>query len=228
MHKDTGEKYIGQTTGSLADRWKYHCKPSSKCIRIRNAIQKYGTDSFDVIVLDICKSYEELNKKETFWIQSLNTLSPNGYNLQHGGNNHKVFSEETRKKMSESAKIRLAPSSESLKKRSASMLGQKRSADTCRKQSERQIGVPKSTEHKAKISKTLTGRKLSPERITKMVLCRLGTKMSPDSIQKTINTKLRLRAERDIISPPTKKQLADRKRHLRNKIALEALLCSLV
>ena len=63
----------------------------------------------------------------------------------------KVYSEETRRKMSEAAKAR-APISEQTRQR----------------MSESQKGLPKSEEHRAKISAANKGKKRSPERIRTM------------------------------------------------------------
>ena len=62
------------------------------------AIRKYGFEDFDWEVIDSAETLEELNEKEIFWINKLNTLSPNGYNLEKGGK-VKVFLEETLQKM---------------------------------------------------------------------------------------------------------------------------------
>lgn len=80
-----GKCYIGQTVGTLDARWKRHCKDNSKCTAIHNAIVKYGKDNFTVEEIDNAVSQDELNEKEAYWITKLNTLSPNGYNLQNGG-----------------------------------------------------------------------------------------------------------------------------------------------
>jgi hypothetical protein len=40
-----GKMYIGQTSNP-GQRWKQHCKPSSGCLYIRNAIQKHGKDNY--------------------------------------------------------------------------------------------------------------------------------------------------------------------------------------
>lgn len=97
-HKTSGTSYIGQTIYKLSRRWRSHCHPKSGCRRLRNAIQKYGESEFRLTVLEKCETLEQLNDREKFWIEALNTFSPNGYNLQKGGYNG-IPSEETRIKM---------------------------------------------------------------------------------------------------------------------------------
>lgn len=80
-----GKCYIGQTTGTLEARWRKHCRSDSKCTAIHNAIVKYGADNFSIEQIDSATTQSELNEKEAFWITELNTMSPNGYNLQNGG-----------------------------------------------------------------------------------------------------------------------------------------------
>lgn len=51
------------------------------------AILKYGIKNFKREILQECKSYDEMNEAERQWIDKFNTITPNGYNLQHGGLN---------------------------------------------------------------------------------------------------------------------------------------------
>ncbi len=91
--------YIGQTTQSIKKRWCLH-KKSESCRAISSAIKKYGADSFKIEIIEECKTLQELNDREAYWIKEINSLSPNGYNLTTGGNS-KTASVETKLKMSE-------------------------------------------------------------------------------------------------------------------------------
>jgi group I intron endonuclease len=70
---------------------------------LKKAIKKYGLESFKKEVIDIANTKEELDLKEIFWINKLNSTDKFiGYNLSNGGNGClgcKV-SKETRLKMS--------------------------------------------------------------------------------------------------------------------------------
>jgi len=56
-----------------------------------------------MVILEWHNNQEDLDDAEDFWIACFHTLAPNGYNLTTGGKGGKC-SEETRLKMSESAK----------------------------------------------------------------------------------------------------------------------------
>lgn len=124
--------YIGQHKSSkfLFDKYL------GSGILIKEAINKYGKENFIIDKIDEADSEEELNKKEIYWIDFYNSRNSNiGYNIASGGafgdsgyhlgmlnkiqSNHqkqvvsdymknRYISEETRKKMSISAKARTA------------------------------------------------------------------------------------------------------------------------
>jgi len=57
---------------------------------LNNAIKKYGKSNFKKEILEECSSKEELNEREIYWINKLNSMDTNiGYNIAtggHGGN----------------------------------------------------------------------------------------------------------------------------------------------
>lgn len=73
-------------------------------IHLQRAIQKYGLENFEFIVLEECKR-EELNEKEMYYIELYDSFN-SGYNMTLGGKGvlglKKPHSEETKKKLSES------------------------------------------------------------------------------------------------------------------------------
>jgi len=50
-------------------------------VYIRKAIKKYGLENFKREILCWCKTRDELDDRELYYIKQYNTLSPNGYNL---------------------------------------------------------------------------------------------------------------------------------------------------
>lgn len=102
-NKLDGNQYVGQTIRDFNIRWKEHCSNRMDSIRLHNAINKYGEESFSKEIIGVYNNEEDLNNAEEYFIEWHNSLSPNGYNLHTGGNNHKV-SEETRTKMSKAQK----------------------------------------------------------------------------------------------------------------------------
>ena len=63
------------------------------------AISLYGKNNFIIEEIEHCYSRDELNEKECFWIQKIDTLFPKGYNIRQGGYSI-VYSEASRAKMS--------------------------------------------------------------------------------------------------------------------------------
>lgn len=100
-NKFNNKGYVGQTVQRVQARWNAH--RSFKCgggrSAIKQAIKKYGSHSFEYYVLEEC-SLASLNSQETYWINLLLTMAPNGYNLRTGGTFGYIYSPETRHKMS--------------------------------------------------------------------------------------------------------------------------------
>lgn len=80
--------YIGQTKNSLSKRFSEHCSEKSCCIKLRNAIQKYGKNNFIINVIDNANTKDEADIKERYWISKLDARNDNfGYNILDGGHN---------------------------------------------------------------------------------------------------------------------------------------------
>ncbi len=97
-NKINGKCYIGQTIYSLAHRWSGHNVERRGCVALQEALKKYGKENFCVEELVQCKSLQELNNTEEYFISYYNCIAPNGYNIEPGGNN-KTHSAETRRKI---------------------------------------------------------------------------------------------------------------------------------
>ena len=63
---------------------------------LKEAIKKYGKGNFIKEVLEVCKSIEEMNERETFWIKELNAINV-GYNIALGGEGGDTISNNPRK-----------------------------------------------------------------------------------------------------------------------------------
>ena len=100
-----GKAYIGQTKRYKA-RLTEHKKSNNVCKRFANAIKKHGWDTFKHIILEENLTLEHANIWEEFYIKAHKTLSPNGYNLRHGGNNRQ-WSTESKNKIFLKAKQRV-------------------------------------------------------------------------------------------------------------------------
>ena len=106
--------YIGQTKKKPEERWRGHkstIKSGKGCCPIlKNAVHKYGIENFKFEVLIICFD-EDLNNYEKEYIKKYNSITPNGYNANEGGEVGGMFkgkhhSEETKKILSEKSRSR--------------------------------------------------------------------------------------------------------------------------
>ena len=79
------KKYVGQgidINRRLKEHWNHHGIEHNSAIDL--ALEKYGHEIFTTDVLEFC-SKDELNDREAYWIETLKTTAPNGYNLTKGG-----------------------------------------------------------------------------------------------------------------------------------------------
>lgn len=102
----SGKRYIGQTCSSLDKRWN-NGYGYRNCPIFYSAIKKYGWENISHEVLETVEEenkeilIDELNKREAYWIGKYNTISPNGYNIESGGNGSGKRSAESLKKQSQ-------------------------------------------------------------------------------------------------------------------------------
>jgi len=110
----SGKIYVGQAVSHILNHKRYRpyghdgrfrCHISeafsakkNQSHYLNNAIRKYGVINFTCELLEYCE-IKDANDREIHYIESLNTLFPNGYNLKNGGS---VFthSEESKKRVS--------------------------------------------------------------------------------------------------------------------------------
>jgi group I intron endonuclease len=89
------KRYIGQHIGTnFEKRWRQHKSKKNKCTGLKNAINKYGIDNFDISIIELCyEDQDALNNLEIHYIEHFNSLAPNGYNLKTGGANGRPCAE---------------------------------------------------------------------------------------------------------------------------------------
>lgn len=102
-NKLNGKVYVGQSQNVNTRRIQHERGDTSNSRRFHNAMQKYGAEGFDWVVLEYCQ-IEQLNEREAYWVQKLESLHPNGYNLTSGGGAFQKHHLETRLKFSENQK----------------------------------------------------------------------------------------------------------------------------
>lgn len=90
-----GKIYIGYTKQTLKKRFKQHCQPSSQCVLLCKAIQKYGRQNF--IIEDIGSARNEAGAldAEIQLIAQYQSYNDNiGYNLTLGGKGSPLTSKQ--------------------------------------------------------------------------------------------------------------------------------------
>lgn len=99
INKLSGKVYVGQT---WHQEWRWMPSAYRACVYFANAIQKYGWNNFDHLILrnDLKTQIEMDNLERIYQIlfQARNTKC--GYNIREGGS-HGKLSNETRRKISE-------------------------------------------------------------------------------------------------------------------------------
>lgn len=105
-----GKRYVGQTTTTIAERWRCHVDHTRAdvkrlpCPALYKAMRKHGVEHFVIECLEEC-DVASLDERERFWIEKLDTFGENGYNLTVGGESSAgclrlPLSEEARRKIS--------------------------------------------------------------------------------------------------------------------------------
>lgn len=152
--------YIGQSKqNDIEIRWRDHKRRinTNGCPYLYAAFRKYGIENFDFLLICICFD-EACNELEKYYIKKYNSLVPNGYNLDNGGNTLKSLHPETKEK------IRLAH------------LGKKHSDERIQKNRESHIGYKHKESSKEKMSLARKGKKLSEKIKKNMSRAQLGHK----------------------------------------------------
>ncbi len=190
IHRDTGACYVGSST-NIRRRMYQHFTVSQKPAtgRIHRAIKFYGSQAFDLELLERCQKGELLSR-ERFYIALLGAALEDGFNTLPDPTVHPHLfscSDVTRKRMS-AAKRGKKLTAEHVQKIITNNLGRKRSAETCAKigdvhrgrkrpastcakMSEFQRGRirrPHSDATRAKMSASAKGKKKSPEHVANM------------------------------------------------------------
>ena len=103
-NKKTGNQYVGKTSQGLRKRTLQHRR--AKRTYFDRVFTKETEKDFTLEVIDKAKTDKELNEKEIYWINKLNTKFPNGDNLCDGGETTRGYTHKecSKKRMSESKK----------------------------------------------------------------------------------------------------------------------------
>lgn len=150
----TGECYIGQSVDIPRRIMEHFCVNTKPLTPVKEAVIKYGKENFSVDVLEECHDTSTLYERELYWIGKLKP----SYNVRMGGAGDESYrhSEETKKRLSESAKRQWQTMSEEQKEALLSNLKGPR------------IGHEVSVETREKLRQANLGKKLwTPELLKK-------------------------------------------------------------
>lgn len=134
-----GKIYVGQHKGKeFGDYW-------GSGLLLHRAYKKYGIDAFVREIIAFASFKDELNFMECYYIQKLNSMNPNGYNVATGGRGGYTgeITEESRRKISEFHKGK-PKSEETKRKMSYAKKGRKPyvlTAETKKRISESHMGI---------------------------------------------------------------------------------------
>lgn len=152
IHKNkiNGKQYVGMTCQSVEQRWR-NGKNYKSCTAFNRAIEKYGWESFEHIILYDCLSKDDACKLESETIRRLQTQNPDyGYNICDGGVGTSGY----------------VPDDKERKRRSEMWLGEKNpnyngklvTQEWKEKMRQINLGSKHSEAHKKKIGDSLRGR----------------------------------------------------------------------
>ena len=103
----TNKKYVGVTKREPRVRFREHLNNKKDILCLEK--NKYGKNSFRLVILEKNISEKDRDDKERYWIKREKTLFHQGYNFSIGGIKNKSISEEGKKRLSSCNKGLLNP-----------------------------------------------------------------------------------------------------------------------
>lgn len=149
----TGKVYIGQTQNFYNRMVQYRIKGATP--RLQNSIKKYGIDSFDIEVVELC-DIEHLNEREQYWMDYYcSYCSDYGYNISPtaGTTRGVKYSPEVCEKISKIVKERAVH----LCGEKNGMYGKHHTEETLKKMSENSKELWKDPEYRQAQSERMSG-----------------------------------------------------------------------
>jgi len=159
-----GKMYIGQST-NIKERWeKGHKYNSGSGIKLKNSFKKYGWENHTKEIIEEC-SIEELDLKETYWIEYYNSYEKGLNSTSKGG--FKGYRDTLWKQKH----------SKGMKGRKGYWEGKKRpNHSKWMKENKCGFHYERTLEHKENLSNKLSGRKLSKKICKKISKNKIGKK----------------------------------------------------
>lgn len=165
-----GMKYVGMTSRIIEESKEYY----GSGVYITRAIKKLGKQYFKKEIIEICDNIEDLKEREKYWIKTLNTRKPYGYNLTDGGEGTVNLDEESRNNKRKKLKLYVGEKHPHY--------GKKRSKEWCNNISKGLTGKKLSLEHRENIRKTNLGRPIHPNTLTALIEANTGRLYKQETI----------------------------------------------
>jgi group I intron endonuclease len=167
-HKESGKVYVGQTV-DFKTRLRTHLRSP---LHFGCALRKYGVKAF--AFTQIPYPIDWLDFWEAYWISSLRSLHPFGYNFTEGGQGVRGYrhSEERREKISASRRGEKNFN-----------FGKHKSEETKKKLALAHIGLHPSEETRRKMSVAHKGHKMTEDNRRKLIECNVNRVYSEEMRQ---------------------------------------------
>lgn len=88
-----GKIYIGKTIRNIRDRFQRHIQDAMSNrldTHLARAIRKYGSDSFEISLVEKVQDENILDERERYWIEQFDSFN-NGYNETRGGDGGNTY-----------------------------------------------------------------------------------------------------------------------------------------
>lgn len=176
-HKEKPEFYIGKTVFTLEHRKNQHqneARYRRSNSYFHKALRKYGIDSFNWKILEVCDTLDQLNTAEIKWIKLVRECGHKLYNIVDGGTGGDCGGSKYWKEHSPSDEIR---------KKISDGLKQYYSENTHIQKGKTHVGHPHSEEAKEKMSRSKIGHAVSEQTREKLRQINTGNKLQPQVIE---------------------------------------------
>ena len=195
-----GKVYIGKSVNirvrlNAHKNYKHDCKSKSY---LKNAILKYGWNSFTVEILELFENFDKLKDNQNLLIREAYYIElVDASNKEYGYNLCKFSTDRTGIPMSDQARDKLRKarlgtrmSEETKEKLRNGRVGKKFSEEHKRKLREARANNPMSEDHKEKLRKANVGKIMSDDTKEKLRQCNLGKVVSDETRKKLRNINL--------------------------------------
>lgn len=170
-HRGNQKVYVGMTSQPVIVRWRQHqsdTRRSKRSYHFANALRAYGAEAFDLYILSLHSSREEMCTAERAWIRAFDSChSDHGFNSTTGGERTYRLSDATKQKIS-AMQIGKKLSPEHKRKVSAALKGRRVSPELMEALRLTRVGATASETTRTRLRSSHLGKSASEETRRKM------------------------------------------------------------